>query len=84
MSQAGGSGTRPYGGYKTAAFFSQGPVPDRPTQDSHRERWLGKARRTNGTAPAEIFANPGPSGSAGIQTSHSDFARRKFPVWPKG
>src|SRR5699024_3220401 len=30
------------------------------------------------TAPATIFANPGPSGPAGIQTSHSDFARRKF------
>ena len=28
----------------------------------HRERWLVKARRTEGTAPAEIFTNPGPSG----------------------
>ena len=32
----------------------------------------------SGTAAAAIFANPGPSGPAGIQTSHSDFARRKF------
>ena len=32
---AGGSGTRPYGGYKTAAFFSQGPVLDRPTGGAH-------------------------------------------------
>ena len=46
-------------------------------RDLHWARWLGKARRTNGTAPAEIFANPGPSGPAGIQTRHSDFARRK-------
>ena len=43
-----------------------------------QERWLGKARRGNGTALAAIFANSGPSGPAGIQTSRSDFARRKF------
>ena len=47
-------------------------------QDTHRERWLRKPRRMSGTAAAAIFANPGPSGPAGIQTSHSDFARRKF------
>ena len=47
-------------------------------QDTHRERWLKKPRRMSGTAPAAIFAPPGPSGPAGIQTSHSDFARRKF------
>ena len=47
-------------------------------QDTHRERWLKKPRRMSGTAAAAIFANPGPSGPAGIQTSHSDFARRKF------
>ena len=80
MSQAGGSGTRPYGGYKTAAFFSQGPVPDRPTQDSHRERWLGKARRSSGTATILNFANPGPGGPEGIADRHSDFSRRKFSV----
>ena len=39
---------------------------------------LRKPRRMSGTAPATIFANLGPSGPAGIQTSHSDFARRKF------
>ena len=43
----------------------------------HRERLLGKSRRSCGTAPAEIYANPGPSGPAEIGTSHSDFARRK-------
>ena len=26
----------------------------------HSERWFGKARRMTGTAPAIIFANPGP------------------------
>ena len=49
-------------------------------QNTHRERLLGKARRSCGTAPAEIFANPGPSGPVGIQTRHSDFARRKFSI----
>ena len=35
-------------------------------QDTHRERWLRKPRRMSGTAPAAIFATPGPSGPAGI------------------
>ena len=35
-------------------------------RETNRERWLGKARRTNGTAAAAIFARPGPSGPAGI------------------
>ena len=30
------------------------------------ERWFGKPRRRCGTAPAAIFANPGPSGPEGI------------------
>ena len=41
---------------------------------------FGQTRRSRGTAPAEIFANPGPSGPVGIQTRHSDFARRKFSI----
>ena len=49
-----------------------------PAKYPHGERWLGKARRRTGTAPAAIFANSGPSGPAGIQTNHSNFARRKF------
>ena len=49
-----------------------------PTAIYDRERWLGNARRRGGTAAAAIFAEPGPSGPAGIQTSHSDFARREF------
>ena len=32
----------------------------------HRECWFGKVRRKIGTAPIAIFANPGPSGPAGI------------------
>ena len=39
---------------------------------------LGQARRGSGTAPAAIFANPGPSGPDVIVKSHSDFARRKY------
>ena len=39
--------------------------------------WFGNSRRSCGTALATIFANPGPSGPAGIQTSHSIFARRR-------
>ena len=30
--------------------------------------WLGKPRRRSRTAPVFIFANPGPSGPAGIET----------------
>ena len=33
----------------------------------NRACWLGKARRRCGTAPASIFAHPGPSGPAGIE-----------------
>ena len=67
----------PYGSQETLPGLGRGG-PWASCRDLHQERWLGKARRTNGTALAEIFANPGPSGPAGIQTSHSDFARRKF------
>ena len=35
-------------------------------QNTHRERLLGQARRGCGTAPAAIFANPGPNGPGGI------------------
>ena len=37
-----------------------------PTAIQHRCRWFGKPRRRHGTAPAEIFANSGPRGPAGI------------------
>ena len=53
---------RPYGIYRSGSGLLLGPVPDRSAQDSHQERWFGNARRSSGTAPAEIFANPGPSG----------------------
>jgi len=51
--------------------FPQGKAYGRPQgsplqRKPDHERWLGKARRTNGTAPAAIFANPGPSGPEGI------------------
>ena len=35
-------------------------------QQTDRERWFGRARRGCGAATATIFANPGPSGPAGI------------------
>jgi len=37
-----------------------------PTTKPDREHWFGKVRRSRGTAPATIFAYPGPSGPAGI------------------
>ena len=43
-----------------------------------------KPRRKSGTAPAAIFANPGPGGPAGIQTLTQISARRKFFAWFKG
>ena len=36
-----------------------------------------KPRRSRETAPATIFARPGPSGPVEISDRHSDFARRK-------
>ena len=68
---------RPYGGYGSSSIFLVGAGPRPARQDSYRERWLGKPRRRYWTAPAAFFAPPGPSGPAGIQTDHSDFARRK-------
>ena len=50
----------PFGG-----IFPLGGGRLRARQDSHRERWLRKPRRMSGTAPAAIFANPGPSGPEG-------------------
>ena len=49
-------------------------------RDLHRERWLGKARRSSRTATILNFANPGPGGPEGIADRHSDFSRRKFSV----
>ena len=43
-----------------------------------RSHWFGKARRTNGTAPAPIFHTArAPVGPEEIAECHSDFARRK-------
>ena len=44
-----------------------GPPQGSPLQRKpDHERWFGKPRRRCGTAPAAIFANPGPSGPEGI------------------
>ena len=77
----GGGEPPPYIGSLPGTGGHMGPPLRRKTD---RERWLGKARRSCGTAAAAIFANPGPSGPAGIWTSHSIFARRKYSAWPKG
>ncbi len=63
--------------------FPQGKAYGRPQgsplqRKPDHERWFGKPRRRCGTAPAAIFANPGPSGPAGIQTPTQISARRKF------
>ena len=55
-----------------------------PTANQHQCRWFGKPRRRCGTAPAAIFANPGPGGPAGIHTLTQISARRKFFAWFKG
>ena len=51
--------------------FPQGKAYGRPQgsplqRKPDHERWFGKPRRRCGTAPAAIFANPGPSGPEGI------------------
>ena len=74
----GGWGHPPLRGCRDGPVLLPGAGPRPARQDSHRERWLKKPRRSYGTAPAAIFANPGPSGPEGIAESHSDFARRKF------
>ena len=71
--------SRPYGGYRSRSFFCRGRSQTGP-QLRTSYHLFGQTRRSRGTAPAEIFANPGPSGPEGIQTRHSDFARRKFSI----
>ena len=65
--------------YGQCGIFRGGRVRDPPLQCIlRRARWFGDGRRRRETAPAPILEKPGPSGPAGIQTGHSDFARRKF------
>ena len=46
-------------------------------QDSDRERWLKKLRRSCGTAPDTIFRSLRAQWPGGNLDTHSDFARRK-------
>ena len=78
ISRHGGRGKPLPCGFQESLFGLGREGPWGSRQNTHRERLLGKARRSRGTAPAAIFANPGPGGPAGIEASHSDFARRKF------
>ena len=73
----------PYDKSRTASVLRRG-APWGSRQDTHQERWLGKARRSSGTATILNFANPGPGGPEGIAKSHSNFARRKFLPIPRG
>ena len=74
--RAGGSGTRPYGELRKRfhTFVGAGPRPAR--QDSHRERWFGKPRRSCGTAPGPNFCKPRARWPGGRLDTHSNFARR--------
>ena len=82
--RAGGSGTRPYGELRKRfhAFVGAGPRPAR--QDSHRKRWLGKPRRSCGTAPGPNFCKLRAQWPGRNRGGHSDFARRKLSARPKG
>ena len=57
--------SRPYGGYRSRSFFCRGRSQTGP-QLRTSYHLFGQTRRSRGTAPAEIFANPGPSGPGGI------------------
>ena len=76
--RAGGSGTRPYGELRKRfhTFVGAGPRPAR--QDSHRKRWLGKPRRSCGTAPGPNFCKLRAQWPGRNRGGHSDFARRNF------
>ena len=82
--RAGGSGTRPYGELRKRfhTFVGAGPRPAR--QDSHRKRWLGKPRRSCGTAPGPNFCKLRAQWPGRNRGGHSDFARRKLSARPKG
>ena len=69
--------SRPYGEHRSRLPFRRGRSQTGP-QLRTTYHLFGQTRRSRGTAPAAIFANPGPGGPAGIEASHSDFARRKF------
>ena len=60
--------SRPYADTGRGPFSSQGPVPDQPAQDSHRERWFGKPRRRNKNRTSSNFFSlrppVGPDGTA--------------------
>ena len=53
--------SRPYGGYRSRSFFCRGRSQTGP-QSRTSYHLFGQTRRSRGTAPAEIFANSGPSG----------------------
>ena len=77
--------SRPYADTGRGPFSSQGPVPDQPAQDSHRERWFGKPRRRNKIAPVPIFSHSGPQwGRTERHPSTPNFARRKGRTTSKG
>ena len=64
LSNGRAADSRPYGGFaKQLRAVRRGRRALQPSTSRHL---IGKVRRANGTAVATIFANPGPSGPAGI------------------
>ena len=51
----------PYKRIKTLPISRRG-APWGSRQDTHQERWLGKARRSSESAAVKIFVYPGPVG----------------------
>ncbi len=51
----------PYDKSRTASVLRRG-APWGSRQDTHQERWLGKARRSSESAAVKIFVYPGPAG----------------------
>ena len=64
---------RPYGGCRSGYFFLVGAGPGPARRDSHRARWLDKARCGTETAVLEIFFPPRAQWPGGNLDTHSDF-----------
>ena len=72
---AGGASPSPTGFQKRSLIWVGEPLGAPAANES--VSLARKPRRSRETAPATIFARPGPSGPVEISDRHSDFARRK-------
>ena len=73
----------PYSFQETLPGWGRGG-PWASRRDSHRERWLGKARRSSGTATILNFANPGPVARKESLTATQIFRAGNFLSDPRG